>query len=111
MTPTDEAGNTCIILLVEHWSHFPQAYPAKDYTAEGDFVLWNSLENSCDHLKEKLATPWKGVYCEESIMFVIDVKTPSDTNQNHIRRLLHHSWQLLNLDERIPEDQANSWSR
>ena len=34
MTPTDEAGNTCIILLVEHWSHFPQAYPAKDYTAE-----------------------------------------------------------------------------
>lgn len=34
MTPTDEYGNTCIILIVEHWSHFPQAYPAKDYTAE-----------------------------------------------------------------------------
>ena len=34
ITPMDEAGNTCIILIVEHWSHFPQAYPAKDYTAE-----------------------------------------------------------------------------
>ena len=34
MTPMDEAGNTCIILVVEHWSHFPQAYAAKDYSAE-----------------------------------------------------------------------------
>ena len=28
----------------------------------GDFILWNSLENPCDHLDEKLATPWKGPY-------------------------------------------------
>ena len=34
VTPADEAGNTCIILIVEHFSHFPQAYAAKDYTAE-----------------------------------------------------------------------------
>jgi hypothetical protein len=34
ITPADEQGNKCLILLVEHWSHFPQAYVAKDYTAE-----------------------------------------------------------------------------
>ena len=34
VTPMDEFGNTCIILLVEHWAHFPQAYAAKNYTAE-----------------------------------------------------------------------------
>ena len=28
----------------------------------GDFILWNSLENPCDHLDEKLATPWKGPF-------------------------------------------------
>ena len=33
VTPMDSNGNTCVILLVEHYSHFPQAYPAKDYTA------------------------------------------------------------------------------
>jgi hypothetical protein len=30
----DKAGNVCVLLLVEHWSHFPQAYPAKDYSAD-----------------------------------------------------------------------------
>jgi RNase H-like domain found in reverse transcriptase len=34
ITPADEAGNTCIILVVEHFSHFPQAYAARDYSAE-----------------------------------------------------------------------------
>ena len=34
VTPADDAGNTCAILVVEHFSHFPQAYAAKDYTAE-----------------------------------------------------------------------------
>jgi RNase H-like domain found in reverse transcriptase/Reverse transcriptase (RNA-dependent DNA polymerase) len=34
VTPADDAGNTCIILIVEHFSHFPQAYPAKDYSAD-----------------------------------------------------------------------------
>ena len=34
ITPADKSGNTCILLIVEHFSHFPQAYPAKDYTAE-----------------------------------------------------------------------------
>ena len=33
-TPADENGNTVVILVVEHFSKFPQAYPAKDYTAE-----------------------------------------------------------------------------
>ena len=34
ITPADEAGNTVVVLIVEHWSHFPQAYAAKDYSAE-----------------------------------------------------------------------------
>ena len=33
----------------------PQYFP-------GDFLLWNAQENPCDHLDEKLATPWKGPY-------------------------------------------------
>ena len=34
VTPPDDEGRTCVILIVEHFSHFPQAYPAKDYSAE-----------------------------------------------------------------------------
>ena len=34
VTPPDKYGNTCVILIVEHYSHFPQAYPAKDYSAD-----------------------------------------------------------------------------
>ena len=34
VTPADVHGNTCVILIVEHFSHFPQAYPAKDYSAD-----------------------------------------------------------------------------
>ena len=34
ITPPDEDGRTCAILVVEHFSHFPQAYPAKDYSAD-----------------------------------------------------------------------------
>ena len=30
----DRNGNTCAIILVEHFSHFPQVYAAKDYSAE-----------------------------------------------------------------------------
>ena len=34
VTPVDKHGNGCVILVVEHFSHFPVAYPAADYTAE-----------------------------------------------------------------------------
>jgi hypothetical protein len=34
VTPTDKDGNTCVILLVEHFSHFPRSYATKDYSAE-----------------------------------------------------------------------------
>jgi hypothetical protein len=30
----DKNGNTCAIIFVEHFSHFPQVYAAKDYSAE-----------------------------------------------------------------------------
>jgi hypothetical protein len=30
----DHNGNTCAIIIVEHFSHFPQVYAAKDYSAE-----------------------------------------------------------------------------
>jgi len=31
VTPVDRNGNKCVILIVEHFSHFPQAYAAKGY--------------------------------------------------------------------------------
>ena len=34
VTPPDKDGNKCVILIVEHFSHFPVAYPAKSYDAE-----------------------------------------------------------------------------
>ena len=34
VTPADKNGNICAIMIVEHWSHFPQAYPAKSYDEE-----------------------------------------------------------------------------
>ena len=34
VTAPDKDGNKCVILVVEHFSHFPVAYPAKDYEAE-----------------------------------------------------------------------------
>ena len=34
VTPTDKHGNNCAIMVVEHFSHFPFVYAAKDYTAE-----------------------------------------------------------------------------
>jgi hypothetical protein len=34
ITPPDIHGNTCVIMIVEHFSHFPQAYPVKDYTTD-----------------------------------------------------------------------------
>ncbi len=34
VTPRDKAGNTCVILIVEHFAHFPQAYAVKDYSSE-----------------------------------------------------------------------------
>lgn len=34
VTPADKNGNKCVILIVEHFAHFPQAYAAPDYSAE-----------------------------------------------------------------------------
>lgn len=39
VTPKDKNGFTCVLLVVEHFSHFPVAYPAKDYEAETVAVL------------------------------------------------------------------------
>ena len=34
VSPTDRQGNSVIILIVEHYSHFPQAYAASTYDAD-----------------------------------------------------------------------------
>jgi hypothetical protein len=34
VTPEDKHGNKCAILVVEHFSHYGVAYPAKEYSAE-----------------------------------------------------------------------------
>jgi hypothetical protein len=34
VTPKDHNGNVCAVMLVEHFSHFPQAYAASTYDAE-----------------------------------------------------------------------------
>jgi len=39
----DKNGNTCAIILVEHFSHFPQVYAVKDYSA--DTVIATMLEH------------------------------------------------------------------
>ena len=55
VTPPDRHGNKCVIMVVEHFSHFPQAYPAQDYTADtvaralSEFLmrLYRTLERQC----------------------------------------------------------------
>ena len=47
VTPVDNNGNTCVILVVEHFSHYPVAYPSKDYTA--DSVAKALFKHYCSH--------------------------------------------------------------
>ena len=34
VTPTDRNGNCCAVVITEHFSHFVQVYPARDYSAD-----------------------------------------------------------------------------
>jgi hypothetical protein len=34
ITPPDKNGNNCVVMIVEHFAHFPQAYPVKDYSSD-----------------------------------------------------------------------------
>ena len=47
VTPEDKHGNSCVILIVEHFSHYPFAYAAKDYTAET--VAITLFKHYCHH--------------------------------------------------------------
>ena len=47
VTPEDKHGNNCAIMIVEHFSHFPFVYPAKDYTAET--VATALFKHYCHH--------------------------------------------------------------
>jgi hypothetical protein len=70
VTPADEAGNTVIILLVEHWSHFPQAYAAKDYTAET--VAATLFEHTCTFgLFDELASDPGSAFMSEVVGYLL----------------------------------------
>ena len=47
VTPVDNNGNTCVVLVVEHFSHYPVAYPTKDYSAES--VAKVLFKHYCSH--------------------------------------------------------------
>ena len=47
VTPKDKHGHDCAIMVVEHFSHFPFVYAAKDYTAET--VAITLFKHYCHH--------------------------------------------------------------
>ena len=69
VTPTDKHGNNCAIMVVEHFSHFPFVYAAKDYTAET--VATVLFKHYCHHgTFDQLASDrWLGIYvrCGQAI--------------------------------------------
>ena len=64
VTPMDNNGNTCVVLVVEHFSHYPVAYPTKDYTA--DSVAKVLFKHYCSHgTFDQVATDPGSVFMSE----------------------------------------------
>ena len=62
----DSHGNCCEILVVEHFSHFPVAYPAKDYSARSTAIAL--FKHFCTHGKfEKLCSDPGSAFMSEVI--------------------------------------------
>ena len=64
VTPMDNNGNTCVVLVVEHFSHYPVVYPTKDYTA--DSVAKVLFKHYCSHgTFDQVATDPGSVFMSE----------------------------------------------
>ena len=62
----DKNGNSVVIMIVEHYSHFPQVYPAKGYTAEEVArVLFKHI--STHGIFEELASDPGSAFCSDVV--------------------------------------------
>lgn len=115
ITPADESGNTCIILVVEHFSHFPQAYPATDYSAETvaralfrHFCTFGCFDTLCSDPGSAFMSEvvqhlnrWLGVRHKVSLVGRHESNGCEGSGKQYIRHL-----KALVSDERI----AHKWS-
>jgi len=101
VTPADKHGNCVLILVVEHFSHYPMAYAAKDYSAET--VAIALFKHYCHHgMFQQLASDpgsafmsevvqqlnkWLGVYHKVSLVGRHQSNGTEATGKQYIRHL------------------------
>jgi hypothetical protein len=115
VTPADSAGNQCAIMVVEHFSHFPQAYAAADYSAETlakalfkhfcTFGVFDELASDPGSamMSEAVArlNGWLGIAHKVSLVG----RHESNGCEGSIKQFLRHLSTLV-LEERL----VNAWS-
>jgi hypothetical protein len=115
ISPADKSGNKCAIMTVEHFSHFPQVYPAQSYDA--DTVAKILFKHYCTFgmYDEVISDPgsalladavlklnqWLGI--EQKVSLV--GRHESNGCEGPIKQFLHHL-STLALEERL----KNQWS-
>ena len=104
VTPTDKHGNNCnncAIMVVEHFSHFPFVYAAKDYTAET--VATVLFKHYCRHgtfdqlasdpgsafMSDVLKQPnaWQNIYHKVSLVGRHESNDTEGSNKQFLRHL------------------------
>ena len=110
ITPEDKYGNKCAILVVEHFSHYGVAYPAKDYTAES--VAKALFKHYCSHgTYDQIASDPGSAFMSEvvqqlnswlSMEHKVSLTGRHESNgcEGTIKQLLRHLRTLV-LDERL----------
>ena len=115
ISPTDKFGNTCAIVVVEHFSHFVQVYPCKSYDADtaarvlfkhwctfGVFteVAMDPGSTNLSKIVEQL-NAWVGIAHKISLIG----RHESNGCEGSIRQIIRHLTMLVS-DERI----VDRWS-
>ena len=115
VTPTDKHGNNCAIMIVEHFSHFPFVYAAKDYTAET--VAIALFKHYCHHgTFEQLASDPGSAFMSEVVQHLnkwlrishkvsLVGRHESNGTEGSNKQFLRHLRTLV-MDERL----YDSWS-
>jgi hypothetical protein len=115
ITPADMHGNCCVVLIVEFYSHFPQAYPAKTYSSDNvaislfkhfcTFGVFDQLvsDPGSAFMSDVVAklNAWLGVHHKVSLIGRHESNGCESTGKEFIRHL-----RTLVSDERL----INSWS-